>query len=167
MHTNHRCFVNPICTIYVLYYAVLSECGRILFRGISSIQPYPLCLAHYNSPLISVLHGGLLVGPNSSAPSAGKNICKAGVRLVLHYGMPGNLVAYSQESGRVGHGGALSRCVLFASNADISPNDEDDHSPSTRFYQKCSQGGRHACAGNTSTALHVSTMKHRGPERGL
>ena len=49
----------------------------------------------------------------------------------------------------------------------LSPNDEDDNSPSTRFYQKCSQSGRHACAGDTSTTLDVSIMKHQGPERGL
>lgn len=122
IHTNYRSFVNPICTIYILCYAVLSDCGRILFSGISSIQPNPLCLAHYNSPQRKSRMEAFLSGQTAvlrATIAAGKDIDKADVWLIVHYDMSGNFVAYSQESGRVGLDGALSRYVLFASSADI------------------------------------------------
>ena len=50
--------------------------------------------------------------------ACGMGIDHQGVSLVVHYGLPRDLSAYAQESGRAGRSGALSRCVLFAGAAD-------------------------------------------------
>lgn len=52
--------------------------------------------------------------------AAGMGLDMPNVRFVIHYGLPRSLSAYIQESGRAGRDGALARCVLFASMADVS-----------------------------------------------
>ena len=48
----------------------------------------------------------------------GMGIDKSNVRMVAHFTLPASLEAYSQEAGRAGRDGALSRCVLLFATAD-------------------------------------------------
>lgn len=62
--------------------------------------------------------------------ACGMGIDNQRVNLVVHYGLPRNLSAYAQESGRAGRSGASARCVLFAGPGDaVAQNrfvDDDD-----------------------------------------
>jgi len=48
----------------------------------------------------------------------GLGIDKANIRFVIHYDLPGSVEAYTQEAGRAGRDGALSRCVLLYRMSD-------------------------------------------------
>jgi ATP-dependent DNA helicase RecQ len=48
----------------------------------------------------------------------GMGIDHPGVRLVVHFGMPGALEAYVQEAGRAGRDGFPARCLLIAQRQD-------------------------------------------------
>ena len=45
--------------------------------------------------------------------SFGLGVNKPNVKAVIHYSLPGTLVAYVQEAGRGGRDGLMTRCVLF------------------------------------------------------
>ncbi len=48
----------------------------------------------------------------------GLGIDKANIRFVVHYDLPGSVEAYTQEAGRAGRDGALSRCILLYRMSD-------------------------------------------------
>ncbi|HEY0798825.1 MAG TPA: ATP-dependent DNA helicase RecQ [Candidatus Baltobacteraceae bacterium] len=48
----------------------------------------------------------------------GLGIDKPNIRFVVHYDLPGSVEAYTQEAGRAGRDGALSRCLLIYRMSD-------------------------------------------------
>jgi ATP-dependent DNA helicase RecQ len=48
----------------------------------------------------------------------GLGIDKSNIRFVIHYDLPGSVEAYTQEAGRAGRDGGLSRCVLLYRMSD-------------------------------------------------
>jgi ATP-dependent DNA helicase RecQ len=48
----------------------------------------------------------------------GLGIDKANIRFVVHYDLPGSVEAYTQEAGRAGRDGDLSRCILLYRMSD-------------------------------------------------
>ncbi|MBV8074397.1 MAG: RecQ family ATP-dependent DNA helicase [Candidatus Eremiobacteraeota bacterium] len=48
----------------------------------------------------------------------GLGIDKASIRFVVHYDLPGSVEAYTQEAGRAGRDGLLSRCILLDRMSD-------------------------------------------------
>ena len=72
--------------------------------------------------------------------ACGMGIDHQGVTMVIHYGLPRDLSAYVQESGRAGRSGARSRCVLFAGPGDTATQfrflDDDDASAATQRKKK-------------------------------
>ncbi len=48
----------------------------------------------------------------------GLGIDKPNIRFVVHYDLPGSVEAYTQEAGRAGRDGALSRCILLYRMSD-------------------------------------------------
>jgi ATP-dependent DNA helicase RecQ len=91
-------------------------------------------LTNYGIPA-APYHGGMAAGMRRSVHedfafdrckvvvatlAFGMGIDKSDVRMVVHWGLPGCLETYYQQTGRAGRDGAPSKCVMFYSTGDAA-----------------------------------------------
>ncbi len=85
-------------------------------------QPAEAYHAGLPAPRRALVQSNFLSAPRGvivATCAFGMGIDHPGVRLVVHFGMPGALEAYVQEAGRAGRDGLSARCLLIVQRQDV------------------------------------------------